>query len=260
MVIGIGISGDTSPDMMGRVSVTLLRRLLCPLGLAAVVMCTLSGCFTLRMDLQLRADDTVDGSVALAFDEQVAEQAGGEKALIDALVDGKTPLFDEPPSGGGVEVKEYRQDERVGVEYVLSAVPISDFSTAVGSREGAIREFAIQRVGDTFVVDGKVNVQAFLGAANSVSTVEALDAADLSISLTFPGMVIESNGTVNGNTVTWTPPVDSAFVIHAVGDAGNGSRSGLLVGVVVGLCLLAVLIPLAVIASRRWSRRGVSRE
>ena len=46
-------------------------------ALAAVVVGTLSGCFTVRMDLQIRDDDTVDGSVLLAFDEQVVQRAGG---------------------------------------------------------------------------------------------------------------------------------------------------------------------------------------
>ena len=256
----------------GCVSVSKVRTLLRLMALAAVLVGTLSGCFTFRMDLQLRTDDTVDGSIVLAFDEQAVEQAGGQKALIDALIDGAASFVDEPSAGGAVEVREYRDDRRVGVEYVLSAVPIGDFNTEAGARSDALREFSIQRVGDTFVVDGKVNVGALVGTANSGSTTagttdgttagttEALDDADLSISLTFPGTVLESNGTVKGHTVTWTPSVDSAFVISAVGEAGDESASGLLIGVLVGLCLLAVLFALAVIASRRRSGNAVGRE
>jgi hypothetical protein len=228
------------------------------LALAAVVMGTLSGCFSLRMDLHLRSDNTVDGSIVLAFDEQAVQQAGGERDLIDALLDDKATQLAEP-SRGDVEVREYRDGQRVGVEYGLSAVPISDFNTGVAGAEGAIREFSIQRVDDTFVVDGKVRVGAVLGVTRSVPTTQALTGADLSISLTFPGVVHESNGTVNGNTVTWSPPVGDAFVVHAVGDADDGSGSGLLIWLAVALSVLAVLVALAVIASRLLSRHRVGK-
>ena len=223
------------------------------LALAIVLVGTLSGCFTLRADLHLRTNDTVDGSIVLAFDERLAEQSGGDQALMNALLDSDAALFAESPSSGGIEVREYRDSQLIGVEYVLSAVPFSDFSAAAGSREGAVRELSITRVDDTFVVDGRVQIDALLGTA-SAPTTKALDRADLAISMTFPGEVHESNGTVKGSTVTWIPPVGDAFTLEAVGDAGDAKASGLLVGVLITVCLVAVLTALAVIASRRMSR------
>ena len=65
--------------MMGCVSVPAgaLSQVLRSLALAAILVGTSSGCFTLQMDLQIRADDTVDGSILLAFDGQAVQRAGG---------------------------------------------------------------------------------------------------------------------------------------------------------------------------------------
>lgn len=237
------------PDALG-------FRVLRSVALAAILVGTLSGCFTVQMDLQIRDDDTVDGSVLVAFDRQVVQRAGGDQALLKALRGSDARVLDEPPSSGSVHVREYRDGDRVGVEYVLSAIPITDFSTGSSGRDGAMQEFSIQRVQDTFVVDGRIHGEALLSDDTNGRTTKNLESADIAISVTFPGEVEEANGEVNGRTVTWNPSAARPVEIHAVGAATGGFPRGALIG----LSVLAILGALAVIGFVGWRGRPAVRE
>ena len=89
---------------------------------------------------------------------------------------------------------------------------------------------------------------------------EAFDTAELRIAITFPGEVLETNGQVEGTTVTWEPVFGERNVLSAVasasGDAcerqrrrhrrGRGLRRGsggnTLLYVIVGLVIVGVVV------------------
>ncbi|MDH4159878.1 MAG: hypothetical protein OEV62_06445, partial [Actinomycetota bacterium] len=203
------------------------------LGALALATLLLSGCFTLRMDLALQADDTVDGSVVLAVDKSLAALAGGEDALLEGLTS-EGSLFDEAPSSGDVQQREYREGDLIGVEYVLSGIPVEEFSSQQSG------DLSISRDGDRFVVTGNLDMAQPDAAAGEPDASQLLGTADISVSITFPGEVVETNGQVDGRTVTWEPQVGQANPITAVGMATGGPNLGLWLGV--GLVALLVVV------------------
>jgi len=83
-----------------------------------------------------------------------------------------------------------------------------------------------------------------------------LEQFDMSISVTFPGAVIEHDGTLDGNTVTWTPAFGEITTLHAVGSAVDGGASpGLWIGV--GLVVVLVVIVLMLAMRGRQVRTGL---
>lgn len=187
------------------------------------------------MELRIQPDDTVDGSVVLVFDKAVVESAGGTDALVDALTGADPGLFDEQPSSGSVETRKFHDGRRTGVEYILTAVPVEEFGAGRGG------DLAITREGDNYLVDGVIDLrQAARGAGPGA--VAGLADADLSLSVTFPGDVVRSNGRVNGTTVTWEPEAGQVLRIQATGRAAEEFAWPAVVGA--GLVALFVVVGL----------------
>jgi hypothetical protein len=206
--------------------------------LAWVLLATLllSGCFTVKMDLAIQSDDTVDGSLVLAVDKSLADLAGGEDALRQSL-SGEGSPFTEKPSSGDVTQREYRDGDLIGVEYVLSGLPVTEFSA---QQTG---ELEISRDGDRFVVSGNLDMTD-QGAAveGQADPTGLLGAPDVSMSITFPGEVVSANGQVDGRTVTWQPTIGQPNPISAVGMAEGGPSLGLWIGVALVVLLLALAV------------------
>ncbi len=217
------------------------------LGALALVTLLLSGCFTLKMDLAIQADDTVDGSIVLAVDKSLAALAGGEDALLEGLTS-EGPLFEEGPSSGDVQQREYREGDLIGVEYVLSGIPVEEFSSQQSG------DLSISRDGDRFVVTGNLDMTDGEAAGGEPDAGQLLGTANVSVSIAFPGEVVETNGQVDGRTVTWEPQVGQANPITAVGMATGGVNLGLWLGV--GLvALLVVVAAVSAVALRRRPAR-----
>lgn len=205
-------------------------------GLATVVALFLSGCFTLNMDLVIQTDDTVDGSIVLAVDNSLAELAGGEDALVESLTSGDNALFSEQPSAGQVDTKTYTDGERTGVEYLLTGVPLSEFAAGTDS------DISILRVDDTYVVKGSLDLSEGLDDSEP-GTAELLETAEVSLSVTFPGEVLASNGEVSGNTVTWSPTAGEILQVEATGSSGPSTSTAIVAAV--GLLTLFVVVSIA---------------
>jgi hypothetical protein len=69
-----------------------------------------------------------------------------------------------------------------------------------------------------------------------------LEQFDVSISVTLPGAVSEHDGTLEGNTVTWTPAFGEITTLHAVGSAVGGGASPVLIWIGVGVVVVLVVI------------------
>ena len=209
----------------------------------------LCGCLTARADLTIRADDTVDGSVVLAVDREQARHAGGARALVEALTRGGSP-FDTRPSAGSVERRPYRSGGLVGVEYVLSGVPLADVS---GVRS---TDLSIVRDRNRYLVTGAVDLTADrLGVEPS-----RLRGADVRLSVTFPVAVVRANGTVDGHTVTWEPPLGAVTRVSAVGEAADQGHRTPVVAVLLVLLvtLMAAFAVLLVLLRRARRARAVA--
>ncbi|MBA3369250.1 MAG: hypothetical protein H0T99_11385 [Geodermatophilaceae bacterium] len=218
------------------------RRGLCVslfLGLAVV----LSGCLKYDLTLVVSEDDTLDGIliVAVAREFAVGQDIFGQSGELT-------------PSQGSVTKEAYEDADYVGSRYVISGVPISEID-ALSSDSNT--RFALTHEGDEYLLDASLDFN--LAGTDTVPTGNSFTAM---VSMTFPGAVIESNGTIQGNTVVWTqlrPDADNTLTARASaianGEAGSSSDSGIawwiwaLGGV--GLLLVAALVTVLLLGRRR---------
>lgn len=211
------------------------------LALGALVA-LLSGCIKIDMDLEVRSDDTVSGSAVIGFSKQLLELTGG--SLEDAL--GEDTLV--PSDVEGVEVEPYEDDEFVGQRISFDAVELEEFN-----QQDDADALSIVREGDTFRVTGVLDFSS--GEDETEVPFDAgqfFDNADVRISLAFPGDVIEANGKVDGNRVTWTPEVGQRTELRAVASAVGGGTGGGSTVLWVVLALIAVAaIAVAIVMSNR---------
>src|SRR4029077_12346679 len=182
---------------------------------ACLLVVLMTGCIKLNMDLQLRSDDTVNGSVIFALNKQILQLTGKS---FDDLTGGQSVV----PSGVPVQSADYEDDQYSGKEYTFEGVPISRFSG--DASDGSL---SIVHQGDTFVVNGSIDFST-ADTSQLPNADQLLSSAELSIAITFPGAVqsASSAGVISGNTVTWTPKFGQKNDIQAVGSAissGGGS-------------------------------------
>jgi hypothetical protein len=232
------------------------------IGGFAVLALLLTGCVKLNMDLSINSDDTVSGNIQVGIQKELVELTGQS---IDDLLGTEVPIPSDVP---GVTVEPFDDGEFVGQQFVFESVPIAEFAGT-----GA-EEISITRSGDTFVVTGTLDLSSGLSGATGltglgVSGAELFESADLSIAFTFPGDVIEANGQVDGNTVTYTPVFGERLEIDATGsaiddgDAGaaggdDGGSNLVLILIIVGAVIVAGIVIYLIVRSRRGGGGGAA--
>lgn len=142
-----------------------------------VLLATLSlatGCSRVRAALAVQPDDTVKGEIVIA-------------------APGQTPPVVRVPPNLDVEVESYREGGYTGSRLTFSGLDFADVGslTSVAASEGRVK-FGLRRVGNRVLAEGTADL----------ATVSA-DQADFQLKITFPGEVLETNGTTEGRTVTW---------------------------------------------------------
>jgi hypothetical protein len=222
-----------------------LRRALALAAGAVAVAFVLSGCVKLDMALTLTPENTVDGTIVFAVDKQLLTLGGGnpEDAFKDAAGDAPFPTS---PSGGSVTTEVYDQDGKYGQKFIFTGVPLTEFDD---------EDLKITREGDFFVVNGTLDLSDSTGSGSSESPLplpSSLTAGfEVAVSMTFPGEVVEHNGTLEGTTVTWKPTAGENLVMKAKAKATGGSAgvlglssssssTPLLIGLVIAAILLVV--------------------
>jgi len=211
---------------------TVTRRTRARRGLTALLvlplLLVLAGCFRLDMGLTINEDETLDVSM------EVADRTG--IATRDDLdcADLESQLTDAPEE---VEftVTEIEDEDGIGCRMEAIGSPIDSMSG-----EG----LTIEKVDDTFVF-------AFEGDAAGMDTgsLEDMPAGmepQVSISVTFPGEVIEADGEIDGNTVTWTGI--EAFSTGGTA-TGEATGSGVAGGVDTWVWVVLAVVALAAIAA-----------
>lgn len=205
----------------------------------------LSACMKLDMDLQVHADDTVSGKVIFALDKQLLELTGQSA---EDLLGTDAPV---PTDAEGVTAEAYEDDEFAGQQFSFDGVPLEQFNE--GDDADALQ---IVRDGDVFRVSGALDLADATEAAGATGIPgfeDAFEGADLRIRITFPGEVTESNGSVDGNTVTWEPRIGQRLEIQAtasaIESAGGGSNLVWILIIVGAVAVVAIVA--AIVASRR---------
>jgi hypothetical protein len=153
-------------------------------------------------DTVIAADGTVDSTAVMAF------TAGEVDALAAA---GKTPgdiydlYFDNAVNAGAI-ITPYSQDGYEGLSAQVRGIPLERFTF-----EG----LTLTRDGDTYVLDGAQDLTGY----SDIDLGFTLETFEYTYTITFPGPVLESNGQIDGNSVTWTMVIDQVNPMTAVASA-----------------------------------------
>lgn len=221
----------------------------------------LTGCLKLDMALTISSDDTVDGDLVFAVNKEIVELTG--QSVDDLVGDASVPDDVE-----GATQEPYEDERFVGTRVTFDDVALADLQDRADPDA-----LSIERRDDTFVVSGVMDLTAddadIEGNPFEDQIAEAFDTAELRIAITFPGEVLETNGRVDGTTVTWEPAFGERTELSAVasavagagGDADAGSEStgetepssgaNVLLYVLAGLVVAGMVVALILMARRR---------
>lgn len=232
----------------------------------------LTGCIKLNMDLVINSDDTVSGTVQFGVQKELLELTGQS---VEDLI-GEVPLPSDAP---GVTTEPFEDDEFAGQQFNFDRVSIAQFNQSqVSGPTGlsavpATDQLTITRQGDTFVVAGVLDMSGGVTGVTSPfggTGAELLQSADIRISITFPGDVVEATGgQVDGNTVTYRPRFGERLEIDATGSAiddgdavaavgGDGGSNLILILIIAGVVLILAIVLFLILRGRRGGGEGTA--
>lgn len=199
-------------------------------GLSALL---LSGCVKLNIDLQVSANDTVSGNAIIALSDALAGLAETDS---ENFGEG---LYSE---GDGIRQIPYSEGGFTGTQIFFQGVPLEIFSQS-NSEDDFIK---IVRQGDNLVTSGSFDLgddginsdDADVLGGDFIEGI--LSSSDISISISYPGEIIETNGKIEGNTVTWFPEFGSKNEIRAIVKAPQ--TSPFLQYFVIGIIVITLIL------------------
>lgn len=200
-----------SPVPVGRTpNPTYVRRILV-LGAALLAVLMLSGCLKVQVGLSLGTDDTISGTVLVTKSTPKAAGASGSSQSSapaipvpsgSAAGSASAALNLPTPSVtvGTITAEDYSEGDQSGYKYIYKKTTFADAkSYPILDKRGGAMVFTRRK--DTVSFSSTLNL-------TYSSTPTAQDALisknfDGTVKITFPGKVVSSNGTVDGNSVTW---------------------------------------------------------
>lgn len=219
---------------------TRARRALSALILLPLLV-VLAGCFRLDMGITVNENETIDVSMEIGDLTGMASRSDMDCSLMES------ELMGVDTEGTDMTVEDIEVDGNVGCRISADGAPLDTLADDA--------DMSIVRVDDTYEFtftgdDGGMGLDEFEDMGGMEPQV--------SMSVTFPGDVIEADGEIDGNTVTWSGI--AAFSAggtasgYATGSGGGGDNTvtWIVLGVVI-LLALAVLIFLLVKRSKAKS-------
>lgn len=245
-------------------------------GAAALLAVALGGC--IKMDIRLALEgEQASGEMLIGVDKQFLEfvssmEGGDGPSARDQFLEDL--LGDDLAQSEGVTVEPWEDDTYEGARYQFEGTDLAEF------QGGSADDLAItyDRAAATYEVTGRFDMRELAEQPDPAEAEELgmppemleqlLDSFDISISITFPGEVVEHNGELSDTTVTWRPEVGEENEIYALASsvpsdsadedagaltgAGGGSSSlttSLLVAL--GVLVLATAVVLGIWFARR---------
>ena len=112
----------------------------------------------------------------------------------------------------------------------------------------------------TGVLDLSSGLSGATGPFAGTGGAQLFENADIQISITFPGEVVQANGEVDGNTVTYVPEFGERLEINATGSAIDNGQAADVVGgsdsflplllIIAGVAVVLLVIIFLVVRSR----------
>jgi hypothetical protein len=224
-----------------------MRRTLAAI-VTVVALLALSGCFKLDMDLTVNSDDTLDGVVVFALDDQLAAMAGEDSDSDSELTEEDVPE--------GATIEEYDEDGFVGQKVTFDGVAMEELNESFSSEgdTGGPSGWSLTHEGDEYRFTGDMDMTEMGGTGEDELDMSAfMQGAELRIAITFPGEVTESNGEVDGSTVVWEPEIGEVNEMTAVAEEGS-ALSTTLIAVLAGGAVALLLLGAAAVLWLRGRR------
>ena len=228
----------------------MIRSLKFVLAALSVVLLT-TGCVKLNVDLTVNGDDTVSGTMVFAVSKELAalseeSESSGTGTETEGLL----------KNAENVTIEPFDDGDFVGSTYTFEGLLLEEFAPEIGEESA----FGLSREGDNLIVAGVIDTSSdseelennpFAGAflAGLVSS------SDLRVSITLPGEIKETNGTVEGQTITWKGSFGKKLEMNAIAYAPLTNPLILIVGSSLGAGLLIGLIALVFLRAKR-SKEG----
>lgn len=187
------------------------RRVLSVLG-SLLLLVLSTGCLRFDMALVVSPENTLTGEVVVAVDAQLLDHpafAGSEPPPTDDFF----PDVEE----GLISSEPFDDGEWVGTKYVLTDVPLDTLDEGVTGEDTTA--FELRRVDDYFVLQGALDFEIAANELEGLPVGVLTSGLELRLSITFPGPVLQSNGEVIGQTVTWELRPDAVNDLVAVASA-----------------------------------------
>jgi hypothetical protein len=165
-------------------------RLLRVAGVLTTGVLFLSGCLRLDASLTVTADDTVDGQLAVTAAKSVLTT--GNRTLAQGFADLRKNIPALPQGQESI----FEDADRYGTLIAYHHTPLREFAS------GSVQ---LVRNGSTYSFSLPLDPQQYGGrpAADPRDEQNFLKSTAFEIQMTFPGPVLDSNGSAVGNTVTW---------------------------------------------------------
>lgn len=189
--------------------------------LALTVMGLLGGCTRVRTALAVQGDDTVAGEIVVAT-------AGGPPPTVVVPA----------PLAGRVAVTPYQAEGYQGSQLRFAGLrfdEVNSLASVAPQAQGRFR-FALRRSGNLVVLNGQVDLTAL-----------PVDRADVQLKIAFPGEVVNSDGEIDSDAVSWVFSPGEVSEFNAVVSAPDPTapsvgRWTLLVGAVVAAAVIGVVL------------------
>lgn len=156
-------------------------------------------------DLTLSADDTFSGQIVVGYSDEVMDELG---TTPDEMVEA---FGDETALSARFPTEPYSRDGYTGYRHFVEDMPIEDLAD--------IAEVDVERTGDEFVVTGELAHQGLEDLGSDPDGAEMFSDLYYRMAITFPGPVGQTNGTVEGTTVTWESTAGEVQEMTAIGSA-----------------------------------------
>ena len=194
----------------------------------ATTVLALSGCIKLDMDMKIKSNDKIDGSVIVGFSSKLIEMMGQKKADFIKEMQTSVKTSDLPK---GAKTSTYDKNGFVGTQISFKNLPASEFRKATGAAAGAAATSG-GTSGDDFKLvkkDGKWNFTGTMdlkgtGTKNGSPDLSALGSsvkAEVRVKLTFPGKITKHDkaGKVDGKSITWSPKMGEKINMQATAES-----------------------------------------
>lgn len=205
--------------------------MLLAVGLAA------SGCVQVRATISISAADQVSGDVVVA-----ALPTGGQQG---------PALTIAPTLASRVNTTPYTNNGFVGEEITFHNLTFDELAllTTTISTNSEHYQLTLRRSGNQVSLAGSVDLTQ-VPAQNS----------DVRIKVSFPGTIVRTDGTAQGDTVSWQPQAGQVTTFGATAQYATAATSAypwsfwaLMIGL--GGTLIAAFVTLLALWARRWNLR-----